>query len=314
VVIGHPSTDSPAYGWVKGLHTQMIDGVKRLLADVELLPEIADWVRKGLYRNRSAAFYGDGRLRHVGFLGGAPPAVKGLAPLPAFADGAHIVFEIRQPKIGGLHMRFSEFVNAINIFKKLGGKDEDIDLIAPPQPPAPAPAAPGKTFTEADIAAATQQAAEQARATALQEAQAQFAETEKQRAAAERKAQIKAFCQDGVAAGKLAPAWVEAGLATFMEQLAAEQTAAIVFCEGAGKKTPAAWFAEFLAGLPELIDFTEVATRDKDMAGADPGGRLDAMVKKRIADNQGMTYSAAFAQVQLENPALAMAYAASINP
>ena len=31
------------------------------------------------YEKRSASFYPDGRLRHVGFLGAAPPAVKGLA-------------------------------------------------------------------------------------------------------------------------------------------------------------------------------------------------------------------------------------------
>ena len=38
-------------------------------------------VEKGRFNKRSAAFYPDGGLRHVGFLGASPPAVKGLNPV-----------------------------------------------------------------------------------------------------------------------------------------------------------------------------------------------------------------------------------------
>lgn len=309
LVLGHPEMDSPAYGWVNAVKAAVVNGIKTLLADVAPVEALKDWVNAGLYRNRSAAFYADGRLRHVGFLGGTPPAVKGLAPLPAFADGEAVVFEIESTKTEagakapgkGATMKFSAFLEAINIFKKLGGKDEDIDMIAPTAS-APAKAndpATGKTFTEADIEAAKAEAAEQARAAE----QAKFAEAEKQRAAAARKDQIKAFCEAGVAAGKIAPAWVKAGIATFMEQLAAEQQAAIVFCEGAGKKTPAAWFTEFLDGLPKLIEFSEVATRDKDV-GDDDGQKREQLVTTFMEQNPKASYKDAVLAVAKDHPQL----------
>ncbi len=92
-VIGHPTHDGPAYGWVKGLRT---DG-GRLLAQVDQVePQFAEMVRNGRFKKVSASFYpptskanpkpGAYYLRHVGFLGAMPPAVKGLAPV-AFAGG-----------------------------------------------------------------------------------------------------------------------------------------------------------------------------------------------------------------------------------
>ena len=66
-------------------------------------PQFTDWVAAGRYKKRSASFYtadhpsnptpGKPYLRHVGFLGAQPPAVKGLAdfagtdePVYEFAD------------------------------------------------------------------------------------------------------------------------------------------------------------------------------------------------------------------------------------
>lgn len=79
IVIGHPKTNSPAFGWVSELKSETKDGTLILYAKVkQALPEFIDWLKKGLYKNRSASFYPDGKLRHVGFLGAMPPAVKGL--------------------------------------------------------------------------------------------------------------------------------------------------------------------------------------------------------------------------------------------
>ena len=92
VVIGHPATDSPAYGWVQQLRRFARDGKDYLQAKLSgLLPEFVQLVQDGRYKNRSAAFYPDGRLRHVGFLGGAAPAVVGLKPI-AFAAGDFLTF------------------------------------------------------------------------------------------------------------------------------------------------------------------------------------------------------------------------------
>lgn len=88
VVVGHPKHDAPAYGWVKGLK---FDG-RTLKAELDKVdPAFAELVRAGRYRRVSASFYapdaptnpkpGSYYLRHVGFLGAQPPAVKGLKPV-----------------------------------------------------------------------------------------------------------------------------------------------------------------------------------------------------------------------------------------
>jgi len=78
VVIGHPTDISPAYAWVKELKVE--DDV--LYADIiDVQPEFADWVDRGLYRERSIALDEELLFQHLGFLGGVPPAVKGLTPV-----------------------------------------------------------------------------------------------------------------------------------------------------------------------------------------------------------------------------------------
>ncbi len=93
IVLGHPKTDDPAWGWAKSLTVH--DGV--LVADLEkVAPEFAEGVEAGRYRHVSAKFYaptdvsnptpGSWYLKHIGFLGAQAPAVKGLQP--AFSDGS----------------------------------------------------------------------------------------------------------------------------------------------------------------------------------------------------------------------------------
>jgi len=94
LVIGHPQENAPAYGWVEGLRKAVRDGTAVLLAKFrQVVPEFAAMVREGRFKKRSASFYPDGRLRHVGFLGAAPPAVKGLADLKFESEEEHMVFE-----------------------------------------------------------------------------------------------------------------------------------------------------------------------------------------------------------------------------
>ena len=82
LVVGHPKDNAPAFAWVEGLKEAVKDGTKVLFAKFkQVVPEFEDLAMKGLFKKRSASFYPDGRLRHVGFLGAAPPAVKGLAEL-----------------------------------------------------------------------------------------------------------------------------------------------------------------------------------------------------------------------------------------
>lgn len=94
LVVGHPKTDDPAMGWVKGLGLR--DG--EIVAEPDQVdPAFAEAVNAGRFRKISASFYsptsaanpvpGGYYLKHIGFLGAAAPAIKGLGTV-AFADGA----------------------------------------------------------------------------------------------------------------------------------------------------------------------------------------------------------------------------------
>jgi len=86
-VIGHPKEDAPAYGWVSELK-KIGDTLHAKFRQVA--PGFEQAVKDGLFKKRSAAFYPDGRLRHVGFLGAMPPAVKGLADVK-FKEGEEYI-------------------------------------------------------------------------------------------------------------------------------------------------------------------------------------------------------------------------------
>ena len=102
LVLGHPETNAPAYGWVRGLRRKVRDGVAILEAKVkQVAPEFKAWVNSGAFKKRSASFYQDGRLRHVGFLGAAPPAVKGLPDVSFSGSGEEVInfgVEKREPE------------------------------------------------------------------------------------------------------------------------------------------------------------------------------------------------------------------------
>jgi hypothetical protein len=87
VVIGHPKDNSPAYGWVEALQRQG----QSLWAKLRLIPEFVEMVKKGLYKKRSISLYDSHGLRHVGFLGAMPPAVKGLKDVQFNETGEGVV-------------------------------------------------------------------------------------------------------------------------------------------------------------------------------------------------------------------------------
>ena len=116
IVIGHPEDNSPAYGWVEKLKR---DGDVLLAKLKDLAPEFVAWVKKGLYKKRSISLYSDLLLKHVGFLGGVPPAVKGLAD-PKFAnEKASILIEFGElEKIADIHQQERSIKYGITIKDK----------------------------------------------------------------------------------------------------------------------------------------------------------------------------------------------------
>ena len=91
-VIGHPKLTAPAYGWAKRF--QIKDGLVYVELD-QVNPEFAEAFNSGAYKKRSLSIYlpespgnpkpGHYYARHIGFLGAAAPAIKGL-PDVSFAD------------------------------------------------------------------------------------------------------------------------------------------------------------------------------------------------------------------------------------
>lgn len=96
VVLGHPAVDDPAFGWVETLQREG-SILKAKLRD--LAPEFVEWVKNGLYKKRSISLYNDLLLKHVGFLGGTPPAVKGLADPQFDSSKESFCFEFSSEEI-----------------------------------------------------------------------------------------------------------------------------------------------------------------------------------------------------------------------
>lgn len=91
VVVGHPQDNTPAFGWTRALRING-DALEAQFGDTD--DEFETLVRDGKFRKRSAAFYLDEpALRHVGFLGAQPPALKGLREIQ-FNDGDQSPVEI----------------------------------------------------------------------------------------------------------------------------------------------------------------------------------------------------------------------------
>lgn len=75
ITVGHPKSNSPAYGW--------LNSVKRIGENLycdfkDVQKEFKTAVKEGLFKNRSISLDKDFNIRHLAFLGGQAPAIKGL--------------------------------------------------------------------------------------------------------------------------------------------------------------------------------------------------------------------------------------------
>jgi hypothetical protein len=183
-VIGHPADNAPAYGWVADLKKE---GDLLLAKFRQVQPEFASMVGQGLFKKRFAAFYPDGSLRHVGFLGAAPPAVKGL-PDVAFTEADAMTFELKMADRGMNDNKNKEDKmtlkqKLIAAFNEFIGKMPDDGLAQTATPPS-------GQFTEADIQTAKETAAQKER----EKVTAEFAEKDKLARQVARKGEIASWC------------------------------------------------------------------------------------------------------------------------
>lgn len=322
IVIGHPKHDAPAYGWVKSLATAS-DGLNAEPHQVDA--NFAELVAAGRYKKISASFYlpdapnnpvpGVYYLRHVGFLGAQPPAVKGLKQAE-FADAEDGVVEFGDwddRTNAGLLRSLRDWLIA-----KFGLEEADkalpawdvqslADSAAQPEPSdglspafaetkhAPAGASPAEpTHEENHAVTPEEKAALEAENAQLKQRLAESDAREKASATAKRHSEHLAYAEQLVGEGKLAPKHKEAVIA-FLDF--ADGEAAVEFGEGDAKQPLATAFKSFLGDLPKVVEFGETATKDK--AGQQTGG--DSVVYGENVDQDRLALDGKIRQYMQEH-------------
>lgn len=91
IVIGHPKSNAPAWGWIDKVYRK---GKTIFAKPKDLVKDFVDAVKEKKFLKRSISLTPDGLLNHVGFLGAAVPAVKGLADVEFNAEDDLLDFEI----------------------------------------------------------------------------------------------------------------------------------------------------------------------------------------------------------------------------
>jgi hypothetical protein len=114
LVKGHPKDDAPAHGWIEKL---AIRGDILLAKIKELSGEMASQIKNGMYKKVSISLNKDNSLRHVGLLGAASPAVKGLENVKLYSENEinNNIENSEDNKIDSLDsiLTYTEFENPI---------------------------------------------------------------------------------------------------------------------------------------------------------------------------------------------------------
>lgn len=335
LVVGHPKINGPAYGWVDGLAASAI-GLEAEPADVE--PAFADMVNAKRFANISASFWAPAApgnpvpgvyyLRHVGFLGATPPAIKGLRT-PEFAEAETGIVEFSSEwddiDNAGLWRRMREWIlgkfgadeadqvvpgHLVSSLEQSAQQELAESLAEEADAPDAAPTAGLPAFAaptqETPTVTPEQKAALEAENAALRQQIANHAQ-------AQRHAANLSFAE-GLAAGdrpRLPPAQVPLVVAVLDYVEAADQV--VEFGEGEARAPLGAGLRQFFEALPVAPEFSEEQATKARAAGnppvvsfAAPGGygvdgdsaALHAQALAYQAAHPGTTYVAAVAAVQ----------------
>ena len=271
VVVGHPETDAPAYGWIRSFDYDT--AAERLFANLtDIDPAFAGLVKAGRFRKVSMAYFSPGQAhnpvpgtwypKHLGFLGAAAPAVPGLKNA-SFAGPADAVFtasfgDPAAEETAGILCALREF-----FIDRFGLEDADRALPSwriewlgqmpgptPPVSPAYAAAAepnlaqaPQESVpvTQPDPAFAAREAEVSAREAALAA-----------REAAAAHADHVSFAERLVQDGRLIPVLKDKVVAIF-DALPGHKS--VAFAEGAEQLTPGAALREVFEALPKVVSF-----------------------------------------------------------
>lgn len=256
IVIGHPKTNNPAYGWVDELKRE---GDKLYACYKDVASEFEEWVKDGRYKTRSISLK-DNILRHIGWLGAKPPAIKGLEAYQfeedenalsfsedfKFTTIAQVLSNLRDFLIEkyGTEIADSVVVNwRIEDLKQVDTKTEDEirafceAIINPPKPVVET------EYSEPD-----------AKDTEIAELKKQL-ETERME---KRRGEHLQFAETAVLNGNITPAQ-KAFVVDFMEVCHSQGD--FEFSEG-DEKSVQARFKDFVNSIKQ-VDFSETAIREK---------------------------------------------------
>lgn len=246
IVLGHPQTDSPAWGWIS--EVKRAGGVLQGKIG-ELHSEFTKALAEKMFKNRSVRIAKTAtgpKLLHLGFLGAALPQVEGLKQTAQFTGDGDCVdygFELSGP-VSGQGDNSKETAMTEEEIKKL---QEDLQK-------AKDELAAEKAAREGDKAAAAKTAGEA------------------------KAAEFSAWVEtEMVASGKIAPARKDE-VTAFMLALPDGETADFNFAaDGATKSVrPVVWFKDFVKTLPSA-DFTRELPQGagKNASGPQSGKLVD---------------------------------------
>ena len=336
IVCGHPDDSSPAFGWISKIYRQG----KRLFAEPkDVVDEFAEAVKKRMYKYVSICVRPDNSVKHVGFLGGMPPAVKGLAEVRFAANDEAITYQFADRETASAFQSVGRLFQSIrDLFVELKGKEKvdqslsqwDIDFVKAFKPDDvdflsasyTEPTSQGAVMSDELKTLQTQNADLTAKVAAFETKVAAFGESIKSKDAEiatlrasidknakdARTAQFSAFC-DSLGA-KLKPADRDAVMAQLEIMHAASQGQ---FAEGAVRPIDA--YKNMLKNAPDAICFAEVATPGAaaKTANGNAGVKLGELVAAKMGTDKALNYSEALRMVQLEQPELAAEYAEEIR-
>ncbi|MGF2866878.1 peptidase [Salmonella enterica] len=334
VVVGHPKTDAPSYAWVRGIKKDR-DGLKAEPRDID--PQFAELVKNRRYSKVSASFYcpdspgnptpGKYYLRHVGFLGAQPPAIKGLKPV-SFAEDEEGVVEFADWSLqttASLFSRIRDFLisqfglekadSVVPDYMIDGLRDEAIrtetpvpafsdpagipaDEIIQPTPEHQAPTPPEEPAVDKELQAKLQKENDD-----LKRQLEERNKADAQRVATERHNANVAFADSLVSDARLAPAGK--GLVVAVLDALGDGESPVSFSENGSEQPLVEAFKAQMQKARPLLDFGEVATGDRadraaipaEFAEADPV-RLELHTKAvALAKAENITYEAAVARL-----------------
>lgn len=281
IVVGHPKADAPAFGWVQSLSADA-GGLNAIPRQVD--PAFAEAVAAGRYKKVSASFYqpdsphnpvpGVYYLRHVGFLGAQPPAVKGLNPVQFADDGGDCVsFEFAEEDVTGILRRMAGLFRGLrDYFVDKEGLDKadaiipawTMDWLQGDAAVAAAKTADIPAFQESTMdknkngaeLIVQQGTTEDPRVAELERQVASFAEKA-------RRADAQTAVDKALAEGRLTPG-MAVGLVDFMAGLDADTAVSFGEGDGATTVTPNAFMTAFLGRLPLQVSYGELSKADPD--------------------------------------------------